>query len=52
MNSDLDIFRTTSVIIRKHRGEADMVAAMRADNFLENGEGGQTSATTSARARR
>jgi hypothetical protein len=37
MTSDLDIYRTASVLIREHGEEADLVAAMRADSFLEAG---------------
>ncbi len=35
MTSDLDIFRTASILIREHGDEADLVAAQRADSFLE-----------------
>ena len=38
MTSDLDIFRTASVLICEHGDEADLVAAMRADSFLEDGD--------------
>ena len=38
MTSDLDIYRTASVLIREHGDEADLVAAMRADSFLEAGD--------------
>ena len=38
MTSDLDIYRTTSVLIREHGDEADLVAAQRADGFLEAGD--------------
>ncbi len=38
MTSDLDIYRTASVLIREHGDEADLVAAMRADSFLEDGD--------------
>ncbi len=38
MTSDLDIYRTTSVLIREHGDEADLVTAMRADEFLEKGD--------------
>ena len=38
MTSDLDIYRTASVLIREHGEEADLVAAMRADSFLEDGD--------------
>lgn len=38
MISDLDIYRTASVLIREHGNEADLVAAMRADSFLEAGD--------------
>lgn len=37
MTSDLDIYRTAPVLIREHGDEADLVAAMRADSFLEIG---------------
>jgi len=36
--SDLDIYRTASVLIREHGDEADLVAAQRADSFLEAGD--------------
>ena len=35
MTSDLDIYRTASVLIREH---ADLIAAQRADSFLEAGD--------------
>lgn len=38
MTSDLDIYRTASVLIREHADEADLVAAQRADTFLEAGD--------------
>jgi hypothetical protein len=38
MTSDLDIYRTASVLIREHDDEADFVAAQRADSFLEAGD--------------
>jgi hypothetical protein len=38
MTSDLDIYRTASVLIREHGDEADLVAAQRADSFLEAGD--------------
>jgi hypothetical protein len=38
MTSDLDIYRTASVLIREHGDEADFVAAQRADSFLEAGD--------------
>ncbi|HEX9597107.1 MAG TPA: hypothetical protein VF982_09540 [Anaerolineales bacterium] len=38
MTSDLDIYRTASVLIREHGDEADLVAAMRADSFLKAGD--------------
>ncbi len=38
MTSDLDIYRTASVLIREHGEEADLVAAMRADSFLDDGD--------------
>ncbi len=37
MTSDLDIYRTASVLIRDYGDEADLVAAMRADAMLEKG---------------
>ncbi len=38
LTSDLDIYRTASVLIREHGDEADLVAAMRSDSFLEAGD--------------
>jgi hypothetical protein len=38
MTSDLDIYRTASVLIREHGEEANLVAAQRADSFLEAGD--------------
>lgn len=38
LTSDLDIYRTASVLIREHGDEAELVAAMRADSFLEAGD--------------
>ena len=38
MTSDLDIYRTASVLIREHGDEADLVAAQRADSFLGAGD--------------
>jgi hypothetical protein len=38
LTSDLDIYRTASVLIREHGDEADLVAAQRADEFLEKGD--------------
>lgn len=38
MPSDLDIYRTASVLIREHGDEADLVAAQRADSFFEAGD--------------
>jgi hypothetical protein len=38
MTADLDIYRTTSVLMREHGDETDLVAAMRADEFLEKGD--------------
>jgi hypothetical protein len=38
ITSDLDIYRTASVLIREHRDEADLVAAQRADSFLDAGD--------------
>jgi len=35
--SNLDIYRTASVLIREHGEEADLVAPQRADTFLEFG---------------
>jgi len=37
MTSDLDIYRTASVLIREHGGDADLEAAQRADAMLEKG---------------
>ncbi len=37
MTSDLDIYRTASVLIREHADEADLEAAQRADAMLEKG---------------
>jgi len=38
LTSDLDIYRTASVLIREHGDEADLVAAVRADSLLEAGD--------------
>ncbi len=38
MTSDLDIYRTASVLIREHGEDADLVAAERADSFLDAGD--------------
>ncbi len=38
MTSELDIYRTANVLIREHADEADLVAAERADGFLEVGD--------------
>ncbi len=38
MASDLDIYRTASVLIREHGEEADLEAAQRADGFLDAGD--------------
>ena len=38
MTTDLDIYRTAAVLIREHGEEADLVAAQRADKFLEDGK--------------
>ncbi len=38
MTSDIDIYRTASVLIREHGEEADFVAAQRADSFLDAGD--------------
>ncbi len=37
MTSDLDIFRTATVLIREHGKDADLEAAQRADAMLEKG---------------
>jgi hypothetical protein len=37
MTSDLDIYRTASVLIREHGEDAALEAAMRADAMLEKG---------------
>ncbi len=37
MTSDLDIYRTASVLIREHGEDAALEAAQRADAMLENG---------------
>jgi hypothetical protein len=37
MTSEIDIYRTASVLIRDYGDEADLVAAMRADAMLEKG---------------
>jgi len=36
VTSDLDIYRTASVLIREHGDEADLVAAQRADKFQKD----------------
>jgi hypothetical protein len=42
MISDRDIWRAANLLIRKHAGDAEMVAARRADEMLERGDrGGQ-----------
>ena len=38
MISDLDIYRSTNVLIREHGEEAPIEAAMRADTMLERGD--------------
>ncbi len=38
MTSEIDIYRTASVLIRDYGDEADLVAAMRADSFLDDGD--------------
>ena len=38
MTTELDIYRTANVLIREHGDEADLVASMRADSFLEDGD--------------
>jgi hypothetical protein len=38
MTSDLDIFRTATVLIREHGDEATLAAAERAESFLEAGD--------------
>ena len=37
LTSDLDIYRTASVLIREHGEDAALEAAQRADKFLEDG---------------
>ncbi len=37
MTSNLDIYRTASVLIREHGDEADLMAAQWADAMLEKG---------------
>ncbi len=37
MTSDLDVYRTASVLIRWHGEDADLQAAQRADAMLEKG---------------
>ena len=37
MPTDLDVFRTTAVLIREHVDGATLEAAHRADSFLEQG---------------
>ena len=38
MTTDLDIYRTASVLIREHGEDATLEAAQRADKFLEDGK--------------
>ncbi len=38
MTTDLDIYRTASVLIREHGEEAALEAAQRADAMLEKGD--------------
>jgi hypothetical protein len=38
MTLEIDIFRAASVLIQEHGNEADLVAAQRADSFLEAGD--------------
>jgi hypothetical protein len=38
MTSELDIYRTASILIRDLGDEADLVAAQRADSFFEAGD--------------
>jgi hypothetical protein len=38
MTSDLDIYRTASVLIREHSEDADLVAAQYADTFRQDGD--------------
>ena len=38
MISNLDIYRTANVLIREHGDEADLMAAERADSFLQAGD--------------
>jgi hypothetical protein len=40
MTSDLDIYRTASVLIREHGEGADLVAAQHAVTFLKDGNFG------------
>ena len=46
MTSDLDIFRSASVLIRQHGAGAALAAAQRADALLERGEVGYALATS------
>ena len=38
MIQDRDIWRAANLLIREHRGEAEIVAAQRADEMLERGD--------------
>ncbi len=38
MISDLDIYRSANVLVKRHGGEALIEAAMRADKLLEVGQ--------------
>lgn len=38
MHSRLKVYRTASILIRKHGEHADLVAAMLAESFLEAGD--------------
>ncbi len=38
MTSDLDIYRTANVLVKKHGADAPTHAAMRADELLEAGD--------------
>ena len=40
MTSDLDIYRTASVLIREHGEDAVLEAAQRADAWLDKGKAG------------
>ena len=38
MISERDIYRTANLMVRKHGSEAHIHAAMRADEFVDNGD--------------